>query len=281
MSVSDNLKRYLRGVFLIEHKEGPCFRLTLKHTVPKGPAEDVQNYNIGDSQEFTEEFVSQMQSKIENDAFADSEGHGGLQKYALYAYHVNDPNHSQSRLVFRMGDAATDEKDFESEPANERGMVSMLMRHTEALMRSQVMSTNNVLTTLQRENARLQAEKEKMEEHNLAAIRVREELLNQHHERLLVQTEVENNMAMKQDMYQKLMMLAPVAINKMAGQKILPENTSPMAMALRGLAESLTKDPDRLAKIAMSGMFNQAELAAIQELISSAIPDPNNGKDGN
>lgn len=273
-SDSDAIARFLRNCLVIESREGPCFRLCLKHILTKGPGDDVANYGIGDAQEITPDFLEELQGRIETDADVDAHGIGGVQKYQLIPYHTKNPDRSQGRLVFRAGDAANEERDFESEPANERGMLAQQMRHNEALIRSQVTSTNNVMNILSRQNEKLQLEKEKLEDDRYRNMSVMEKLMQDGHSRFLAEQQAEFDMAMKKETFNKLAMLVPTVVNKLAGQSVLPEATNPKAMLLKQLANSITQTPGKLEKIMSSGIFSMEELAALASLIDeTADPD--------
>ena len=276
-SDSDAISRFLRNALVIESREGPCFRLCLKHILTKGPGDDVANYNIGDAQEITPDFLEELQGRIQTDADVDAHGIGGVQKYQLIPYHTKNPDRSQGRLVFRAGDAANEERDFESEPANERGMLAQQMRHNEALVRSQVTSVNNTMNILLRSNEKLQVEKEKLEEDRYRNLSVMEKLMQDGHGRFLAEQESEFQMAMKKETFSKLAMLVPAVVNKLAGQKVLPEATNPKAMAMKGLANSIMSTPGKIEKIMSSGIFSPEELAVLATLLDDSA-DAEEGK---
>lgn len=275
-SDSDKISRFLRNALVIEGREGPCFRLTLKHIVTKGVGGDVANYNIGDAQDIDPTFLEELQGRIETDASVDAEGCGGVQKYQLLSYHTKDPDKSQARLVIRAGDAANEEHDFDSEPANERGLVAQQMRHNEALIRSQVTSTNNVMNILSRQNEKLQLEKEKLEEDRYRNLAMMESMMQDRHGRFLAEQQSEFDMKMKQETFAKLSMLVPTVVNKLAGHNILPEAVNPKALAMKGLANSIMSTPGKLEKIMGSGIFSPEELAVLATILDESSDAPSN-----
>jgi hypothetical protein len=277
-SDSDKISRFLRNALVIESREGPCFRLTLKHIVPKGPGGDVANYNIGDAQEIDPTFLEELQGRIETDASVDAEGNGGVQKYQLLSYHTKDPDKSQARLVIRAGDASNEEHDFDSEPANERGLLAQQMRHNEALIRSQVTSTNNVMNILTRANEKLQQEKQQLEEDRYRNLGIMEQMMQDRHGRYLAEQQADFDMAMKKETFSKLAMLMPAVVNKLAGQNVLPEATNPKAMAMKGLANSIMNTPGKLEKIMGSGIFSPEELTVLATLLDDSADAPQEQK---
>lgn len=272
----DKLSRFLRNTFILQHKEGRCFRLTLKHIVPKGPGGDVANYPIGDG-EITPHFLEELQDKISTDADVDAEGNGGVQKYQLLAYHEGSPDHSLSRLVFRSGDPANEEHDFDTEPANERGLLAQQMRHNEALIRSQVTSTNNVMQILSRQNEKLQNEKEALESDRFRNLEMMEKLMSHGHERYLAEQQADFEMKMKKDIGQKLMMLAPAVINKLAGKTVMPEVMRPQDVMLKNFAESIT--PEQYAHL-MQIFKPEQQVVLAQVMAATQPPQEEDGNDG-
>lgn len=279
MSSDPKLMRYLRNTFLISHKEGRCVRLELKHIVPKGPLGDVQTYNVGDAQDVTDDFLEELHAQINTDAEMDAEGNGGLQKFQLLAFHESNDKKNLSRHTFRCGDASMEEQDFESEPANERGLVSQLMRHNEAMMRSQVIGSNNAMNNLLRQLEKVQTEKENLENDRYRNLGLMEKLMSHGHERIMAERESEHQMLMKQDIYKKLMMLAPTIVNKMTGAKVLPEAGDAQKMMMKNFAESITAD--QFGKL--QTVFSPEQMVVISELLQSTQQEetaivPSNGK---
>ena len=277
------LDRYLRSTLLEQHLEGPCVKLLLKHVISgKGTnPEPVQTYPIGSAQTFDEELVEGMSRRIYTDAEMDAENGDGVQRYQLIAYHANEPNQPLSRctLRFRGNQDAEDGSGFDSEPATKDGIIAQQMRHNEALVRANVTSVNNAMEIITAQNRQLAAQNEAFMSDRARMMEVQEKMMSEAHGRFLAEKQAENDMMMKQQLGQKLMMLAPVVVNKLAGAKVLPEAMNPQTMALQQLAQSLMSNPEQMEKIVSSGIFSPEQLAVIATLIESAAPQEQpNGK---
>lgn len=269
---SKELERFLRNVFLLERPEGQCIRLTLKH-IAKG-SNDVANYNIGEADKVTDDFMNALQTNIEADALTDASGLGGVQKYQLLSYHAMAPEKNLGRHVFRSGEPDSDEDAFDTEPANEKGLVAQAMRHTEALMRSQVVASNQVMNIMAKTLEKVSFEKEKLMEDRFRNMEMIEKLLSANHERMLLEQKAEFEMMMKRKLGETLMLLGPTVVNRMVGTNLLPETVRPQDMMLKSFSESIT--PDQFIKLQQ--VFTPEQLTVVYDLMKSTQKGEEEGK---
>lgn len=166
----------------------------------------------------------------------------GIQKYALYAFFPDDINYFP-RKAFRVAASNDDfERDLSpSEPANEKGLVSQLMRHTETLMKTMTVSQSYIHGTLQRENQRLAEMNEKYAQQQVDFMVLLQDTMDQSHRRRLDEKKEEAALAMKETVISKLESLVPVMINRIAGQTVIPVE-DPSFILMGTLLESLTEE---------------------------------------
>lgn len=151
------------------------------------------------------------------------------------------------------------------------------MRHHDAMMRTTVMSTGNTIQMLQRQNARLQETVENLIEEKFKSITLVEDLLSQKNERDIATMKETNKQTMYREAFDKVSLLAPVVINKLAGRKAVPEAENSMTMLLKRFLESLkpeqteifmkTLAPDQqIAMMEIFAQYNTNETERVKQL---------------
>ena len=236
------LKTWMEKQLWNTREEGPVVKLVVRHLDAGGRAGKIEVWSQeipheADSVTIDEGELPDIVQEIQMAAFDDAEGMAaGLQRYQVLSYVKHKP-HAHSRFTFTMSGGNDDVDDTGvSEPATTKGHLAQLMRHTEALMRTTVMSTNQNMAMLTRTVA-------SQNDH----IELVEDLKSQQHDRNLKTIQMENQEKRYAEMFDKATLLLPAVVNRVAGKKLLPENVSPMQDMLKNLAESLTEE--QLAKI--------------------------------
>ena len=227
-----------------DDKLGRCYKLVVKHfSINKKPQGDVGKIQIPENvadEGGVDAVIGQVIQAAQDDA---NNLHSGVQLYAVFAYYLNDQTYTP-RCWFRV--SAEEEYDPEttandpSEPATAQGLMSQLMRHNEAIMRTSVIQTSHVIQVLQQENASQRELLAKQAEQSIDAMAMIQETLDNATQRA-IETK---NAQMKQDIiagvFEHLKLIIPVALNKLAGQKIAPETDASLhaaGRALRGHAQ--------------------------------------------
>jgi hypothetical protein len=197
----------------------------------------------------------------------------GLQKYAVQALFEGDDK-PHGRCIITVQGTDDDEGALDTEGPDGQGLVASSMRHAEffaqAFGRSsvaQIRSLSDQVAALVKENGELRTER-------LKSVRVLEELYTARHERELEVLREGSKARALEGAADKLGLLIPVAINHIAGRKLLPEN-SPERLIVQGLAQRMT--PEKLQLLASSGAFDEAELVAFLSILrasAGAAPAP-------
>lgn len=227
-------------------KNGRCTSLLVMHI--GGNAKNGRVTGIDISQGVGADDVEEICTEIIQAAVLDAEALGGLQKYMLTATFENlgDPI---NRFAFRInGSGSEDNIDtFDSEPANQKGLLSQMMRHTEATHRISTASTGHVLAMQNKIISRQAEQIETMQAKHIELIETLEELKSERHSRdLEAASEMRKQEAYK-DITQKILLLLPIVANKFTGKKLLPEKTTSGEQMLKSLVDSF--DAEQFEKI--------------------------------
>jgi len=261
------LESWLRNQLFSNRTEGSCIKLALRHVGERGVKDSgselwARQFENGAS--IPDDSILEIVSDIETASFDDCEGLGGANKYAVLAYF----QHSKSplgRFPFRLQAADSDEDEVIESPTKQ-GLLGQLMRHNEAHARAHMFATNQVLGIMSRTIEQLASQNEHLHTERRKGIEVTEDLMSQRHERELMSLEAENKSKQVQAMFEKANILLPALVNRIAGKKILPEETGPVGDMLKAFAESL--DAQQMAHI-MKALRPEQQIAIVEFLQST------------
>lgn len=249
----EKLKDWLsRQFYKMDEALGPCCKLVCRHLSADGRTKtgDVFQIMVPHNEQVVkvdEDELLIMANQIESSVLEDAEGIGGVQRYQILAYHTQ-ASRPVTRFTFRMSAADLDEYEDEfSEPASTKGQHAQIMRHNEALMRIAVMGANQALGLQNRTIARQADLIEKMMSQRMEEFELIEELRSNQHERELMTKAEEAKQERYNQLFEKGKVLLPVVANRIAGRKVLPEDTDPMVETLKSLVETL--DPGQVSDI--------------------------------
>jgi hypothetical protein len=267
---SPQIGRWIRqNVIPYDDKQGRCYKLVVKHfSINKKPQGDVCKIQVPENVS-AEGGVDALISEVIRSAQDDSNNlHSGVQLYAVFAYYSSAPDYVP-RCFFRV--AAEEEYDPETtasdptEPATPQGMLGQAMRHIEAIMKTSVIQTSHVIQVLQQENASQRELLAKQSEQAIDAMAMIQETLDNATQRGI---DVKNAQ-MKQDViagvFEHLKLIIPVALNRLAGQKIAPE-TDASFMQLAALFEGMPKEQQEEFA---TRFLNPAQAAVFAEFIDT------------
>jgi uncharacterized protein YidB (DUF937 family) len=207
--------------------------------------------------------VEDLAEELFQTAVADGEEHDGPTKYTVLAYYGGQEYPSGRCPATTILSAKRSDGDYqETEPANGRGFAAQQMRHNEALMRMLVGSANtqsqHTIRALEKAYSRIEG----LEEERGGLLEVFERLQQNSHERELENRDQDARLRNREDMLEQLKVLLPTVVNKLSGQKLLPEKTTPRDEIVHNLLASLNSD--QLSTI--QAMLTPAQLAGFAEL---------------
>lgn len=227
-------------------KNGRCTSLLVLHM--GGSTKNARVTSVDISQKVEPDDIEEICSEVIQASVLDAEALGGLQKYFITATFENlgDPI---NRYAFRInGSGAEDNVDtYDSEPANQKGLMSQLMRHSEASHRISVASTGHVITMQNKIISRQAEQLEAMQSKHIELIETLEELKSERHSRDLDAAESMRKQEAYRDITQKILLLLPIVANKFTGQKLLPEKTTSGEQMMKSFMDSIK--PDQFEKV--------------------------------
>lgn len=268
-TVVKNLQTWLRECLftIVEGDDGAVrFARVVARQLVKGNKRGEEAFSVDVPKKAGEEWCDTAALDIHSKLANETSSLGGLQKYALYAYHTGDYENHISRFVVRMqGIEDDDEGDgLNSEGPDKAGLTSQAMRHTEAANRTMVAMVQSVIGPLQSTISRLAQMNERLLDdklNNLEAIQAMVED-RQEHEVKLIQSRAKAKGI--EDLIGKLGVLLPAAANRLTGKPIFPVEDSSMMMMVRSLITSIMTDPDRAEKL--MGLLSPEQGIALMNL---------------
>jgi len=246
-TTAQKIGRWLRP-FVFANSDEPLTRLVLKHISVNDKQEILHTIPIEESPD--EDDLPGIANEIDNAAYADADGMGGMQKYVVYAYSKGEK--PIGRLPFRVycQETGEDGEPIESEPATPKGMIAQAQRFSEAAIRMSLGASGSIITQLQRTVARQAETIEKLTEARIELFDSLERVRSEANERDILRKDAELKAKIRKDAFDKFSLLVPLVINKLTGRKLLPEELSPVEMSLKQLAESIT--PEQMEKLRSS-----------------------------
>lgn len=246
-SIEDRLEKWVRRNALADFDGLACTHFTLFHLGGNGKmGSAVTTIKARGDDTGIEETVSE----ILETASGDATGVGTVQTYVVFAYYGED---KKGRARFTLKASPNEDTDSEpnegaqlTEPATPTGLLTQLMRHNEMTMRTSSASLGNLLATMQAMMAQQGRAIEKMMGDRMESVEIFESLMSLKHEREMDVVRETEKTERRKVFVDKLSPLVAVAVNKMAGQKLLPSK-NPQNMALEELFKTLR--PEQLEKL--------------------------------
>lgn len=236
-----------RQLYLTDDDLGPCTKIVCRH-VSQGDGRkntgEVFRIDIPHSEQnvsLDDGGLDDVVMQVESQAQSDAEGLGGVQQYAVYAHYAKQKQPG-SRFVFRLEGSDMDiyAEGMESEPATGRGHLSQMMRHNEQFARIAVIGANQTINSLLRQNSRQSDQIEKLIDQKFETFEMMEKLKSREKERELMEMDYQLGEERKQAMFDKVNLLIPVVVNRIAGRKILAESISATEELFKTWCETLT-----------------------------------------
>jgi hypothetical protein len=215
--------------------------------------------------------VEELTAAIAERVLEDAIGLGGVQRYIVTAY-------GQDKVIGRLtlrenADALAAGRQpgdpIDSEPPNEKGLLTQTMRHLEISERTHATAIANIFAM----QTRMLREKDDrighLEEHHWETVVAAEQLVSDHHRRQLENRAADQKAEAMREVLGTFLQLAPTAVNKLAGRAVLPEKTSPALVGLRALVGTLKAEQLEAFKFVLT----PAQLATFTEIVGSEVAD--------
>jgi hypothetical protein len=199
---------------------------------------------------------------------------GGLQKYVLYAFHSGENERHTSRFVVKLQGVQDDnvEDDLDSEGTSRDGQIAQQMRHSEASAKIAAAAMSTLVTGF----SSMMARQSSMLERQSAMVEtlMAEKIESMNMMRLLSDDAEERDIRLIQSrakakgvekLVDRLGLLLPAAVNKIAGRAILPDRDPALMMMVKGLFTSLASSEDKMK--ALAAIMGPEEAVAFMNIL--------------
>jgi hypothetical protein len=197
----------------------------------------------------------------------DAQGLGGLQSYRVLVMRKHSAG-ATGRWNFRIvaGEDSYDESGL-TEAIDTKGLLGQCMRHTEQFMRNSTQVSMQMLSIQQRTISKQAAQIDSLVAKSFQSFELMEELISRKHERDMEVREQENSMQITETITDTVKVLAPIAVNKIVGKKILPEENSSSEEILQSTFATIT--PAQMER--MERIFTPTQMQGFGEIMDTVI----------
>ena len=204
---------------------------------------------------------------------------GNAQRFIVSAFDLDRDEKSHEGPIFSRGltvdapfQAANDGDMATSEPPTSEGLLAHMMRHNNEMMRLHNASVGALTSHLARTVEKQADQIDKLMGDRMNTIEVVEGLLSQKHTRDLEVEKTKADIHRKNEMWEKIAQLAPIAINKLAGKELVRQKHSAMEASMMAFLESVSLP--QLDTIRNSSLFNERQLVlfgTVMEQVTNAM----------
>ena len=211
----------------------------------------------------SDEWLEQKAKQIVEHAVEEAVALGaGIQRYAVQAYFGTDDKPRGRHVVVCAGPEEDDA--IGSEGPDETGLVAMAMRQAQFFATLASKSTLYQLKNQGEEIEALREENETLRLERLKSFKIMEEIYGQQAEHAASVRRENAKAKIFEDSAEKLQLLIPLAINHMAGKKLLPEHAGSLLL-MKAWVDSI--NPDEFARL--SAALGPEKMAAFVQLATS------------
>lgn len=207
--------------------------------------------------------VEDLVASVCDSAQAMADGSPGVLKLQLYAEDPEDDNRTVDTFWFAVHPSMTSDEDDKglSEPADRDGLFAMLMRHNSDLHRQSSgmwgVMFQYMTSIINRQSDQL----EKLQTEKMQSAETMEALISKKHQRDMEAKQVEADMRRKDDMFNKIMLLAPVVVNKIAGKEIVRQNDTAFEITTSEFLKTITGD--KIEALMSTGVFDKHQMTLL------------------
>jgi hypothetical protein len=211
--------------------------------------------------------VDDAAAQIVESAQGTADGQQGVTRFTLQAF---GPEYGRSKALATMSFACQSEDAGEgdtplSEPADRDGLLSQLMRHNENLHRQSSGTWGLMFQYMTRIIERQSEQLEKLQTEKTQSAEMMETLISKKHQREMETKQLEAEQKRKDEFFQKIMTLLPVAVNKLAGKELIHQKDSMLEVVSQEFVNSLSGN--KLDAILQSGLFDKHQLTLLVTML--------------
>lgn len=201
--------------------------------------------------------VDDSASQIVESAKGVADGQHGVSKFSLQGFSPEGGLLSTISFAVAAEEMGGDDNAL-SEPANQDGLLAQLMRHTETLHRQSAGTYGVMFGHLTRIIDRQSEQIEKLTTEKANTAENVEALISRKHERDLETKQVEVQMARRGEIFDKIMTLLPVAVNKLTGKELVRQNDTLFEITTSEFLQSMSSQ--KLDALVTSGILDKNQI---------------------
>jgi hypothetical protein len=280
-----NLAKWLRECLYLapEEDDKARFSRVVCSQLVKGNKRGEEVFSLEVPKKATDEWPDNAASEIHGKLQLETATLGGLQKYVLHSYHTGDNERHTSRFVIKLqGIEENEGDDLESEGTGKDGQIAQQMRHSEGMSRIVAAMFPTMVsgfnTMISRQSSMLERQNEMLETlmadriDSLASMR---QLSDDAEEREIRMVQSRAKAKGVEKLVDRLGLLLPAAVNKIAGRAILPDRDPALMMMVKGLFTSLASNEEKMK--ALAGIMGPEEAVAFMNILEEVSAKDENG----
>jgi len=274
MSIESDLAKWLsRELVKNRGADKPATRISLRHASPGTKGSSVEDIDLTERILSTDDLPT-LAEEIVSRAQTDADGLGNIQRYIVTIYVKGEPRAVQ-RFPFRIRANGDEFEEGAEEAPTMKGLTSQLMRHNEAMAKTLVHSVAGITQIMARRLESSDNTVARLTEQVYKNMELLEEAKSDQHARDMELLTTEAKETRTNQMFEKMAVLVPVIINRLAGQKVLNAE-DPNAMMLKAFAESMT--PEQFKQI--QSTLKPEQLILLAQLMNNVRQLPAGSSNG-
>lgn len=192
---------------------------------------------------------------------------GGPQRFQISSYDPQGATDEPIRTcTFVVDQGFTDANEQAgSEPPDAVGIVAQLMRYNNEIFRMHNAATGALTHHLANTVGKQTEQIDKLMSDRMNTIVIMEELMTRKHQREIETEQTKAEIARKDELFNKIMQLGPVAINKIAGQELVRQKNTELEAAVMTFME--TVKPSTLDRLADAGILDKQQLILFSTIL--------------
>lgn len=243
------IAKFVRSEVTTSKPAGEIVRFELRQ-LPVGSKRGQHVFTAECTSERSAEWIETAAAEINASAEADADGiSNGVQRYVVQAFRSGNPDKVTARIAFVVEAEDRDEGSIESEPANAAGLTAQLMRHLEAVHRTNLKAQGVMMQSMAKMVESVSDENEKLRSARMDTIETIEDMMTQKTERELAIAKSEGHMRLLAEVAGNMKVLVPAIAGRLTGKPVTAEtpDSNPQVLLVKRFYESLL--PEQKEKI--------------------------------
>ena len=207
----DNVAVWIKGCM----DRGTVSCIELMQRAAEGTSQPISSWYNDD---FLAKDPQALAEAVMVDAYKDADTQRGTTRYVVQAFKEGEKVHF-ARHTFRLpGGLERSDDDRESELPDEKGLLSQMMRHTEAYARMMISGFGETVRGLSAQLQESNRQLNKLAQQQYTFLDMQQQLLDRQADRDLAIRQADSEDKRKAQVFEKLSMLFPILLKKMTGE---------------------------------------------------------------